>query len=63
MTDHVGEAVALLKTIVDHNPTKELICFMQDKAGKSRKHELQMAKLNATAPSSQQPEVASQMQQ
>ena len=48
--DHVGEAVALLKTMVENDPAKELIRFMQDEADKSRKHELEMTKLliNAT---------------
>ena len=39
--DHIGEAVSLLNTIVEKDPAKELIRFMQDETEKS-KHELEM---------------------
>lgn len=55
-TDHLGEAVALLRKAIEQDPSKELINFMRDEAEKSRKHELDMANLllNATAPVHQQ---------
>lgn len=61
--DHVGEAVELLKTMVQNDPSKELMRFMQNEAEKSRKHELEMTKLllNDTAPPNQHAERANQM--
>ena len=51
---HVGEAVALLKTAIDQDPTKEFIGFMQEEAEKARQHELEIVKLilNGTNPAS-----------
>ncbi|XP_046854719.1 uncharacterized protein LOC124447762 [Xenia sp. Carnegie-2017] len=43
--DNVGEAIALLKTMVDNDPSKELLRFMQDEAEVARKHEIEMTKL------------------
>ena len=52
----MGEALALLKTMVENDPSRELLRFMQDEADKSRKHELEMTKLlisATTAPTQQ----------
>jgi hypothetical protein len=41
----VAEAVELLKQVVEKDPAKELISFMQEEAEKARKHELQLVEL------------------
>ena len=41
----VAEAVDLLKQVVEKDPAKELITFMQEEAEKARKHELQLVEL------------------
>ncbi|XP_028417144.1 uncharacterized protein LOC114541418, partial [Dendronephthya gigantea] len=43
--NQVTEAVELLKQIVEKDPAKELITFMQEEADKARKHELQLVEL------------------
>ena len=56
MQCHIGEAVSLLKTMVEKDPAKEFIRFMQDETEKSRKHELEMAKLILNVTTSDQHE-------